>query len=758
MQEEQEQEQEQAPKTPVKKKNKKTKLNVNQDLTGISPVKKKTPIAKKKAPRKGSGKSANGASVQSAPVKHAPTTKKKKPKKTASSSKSSQMGDGGGDHQRVGANSTHSAPVNPVARSSAIKQRPNKLSKGGLTPVDESSASVPPAFQKNALKQPIIPSKRKISFDDTSVHSTKSMDRPAVSSLKPPRRKPPGRSKSSEQVPQAFRQTALKAPLSKQRSLEASKSMPLTATKRRAIHQSSAPNNNRLMSFSHHSPLQPRQATVPPGKIHPTMKQQKQKPSDYLNVTGHQARKGPPSPPPPPPPPARPGGPKATKPATSLKPPVRKPSAPSDYLNVTSHKNRDHRDHRDHLESSASFAQDDDHSLDSEESGALMVVPLKSSNAPSTDSGESFHCSRRSGSSSESLHCALSPPPGILAKGSSHSNDGSATHFLGHQTSEFKDDNPLQKFLRWIRILPPTRNEPKTHKIIRILIWTTLFLDIIVAIVSITTFDKVTECCGEPIFSVVSTIDWTKAIQIVTYIYIIGIVCEIIPVVRERFPWNLLNPAFGLIISFSVFFDDSRLEAVCMWAFEATAVILEFVIYILKRRLYRESLEHLAQLDKELKPYIKEDKLRQKKEQETSKQIKELGLSMHNSMHHNSTCSFDDFMYSEREEGTTPVNSKKNRKEFTLLRKRRQLRQETSDERVKLRYHLFGCVFNLVLVAVALMCIILIARSGGLCIKDLETPNIFLKDQLEKCDACKGSTGVCEICTAETTQCYYPYF
>jgi type IV secretory pathway VirB2 component (pilin) len=36
--------------------------------------------------------------------------------------------------------------------------------------------------------------------------------------------------------------------------------------------------------------------------------------------------------------------------------------------------------------------------------------------------------------------------------------------------------------------------------------------------------------------------DWKKAIQIVTYIYMVLIFAEIIPVVRRGLPFNLLNP------------------------------------------------------------------------------------------------------------------------------------------------------------------------------------------------------------------------
>jgi hypothetical protein len=320
------------------------------------------------------------------------------------------------------------------------------------------------------------------------------------------------------------------------------------------------------------------------------------------------------------------------------------------------------------------------------------------------------------------------PPPGkklsFMTNDSAHSTTSDPSG--PGKKKEFENDNRLKSVLRYIRILPPHEDETPAKKQIRIYTWLTLILDFIAAVVSITTYDEVTKCCEVPILSIAGNINWNKAIQVITYLYLVGIFAQVMPVVRGGMQWNLCNPLFGFMISFAVFFDDSRTEALCMWVLEACAVGLELLIYRLKVKQYNERDEQLAEVHRKLAPFMSEDKIRRLKE--NSGEDEELG------------------------------RSKGSFNELRLLRERRLLRQKQSSDRVKLRYHLIGVVFNFGLMCLALLLIVFITRSGGLCIKDFETPNIFGKDQLGKCDACQGTMGVCEVCTEATSQCYYPYF
>jgi hypothetical protein len=117
----------------------------------------------------------------------------------------------------------------------------------------------------------------------------------------------------------------------------------------------------------------------------------------------------------------------------------------------------------------------------------------------------------------------------------------------------FEDDSNFLKCLRHLRILPPSPDEHPIRKKIRVLIWWTLFVDFIVALVSVLSYGEATTCCGEAVFSLPG-MDLNKVMKILSYIYMIGIIVEIYPVVREgAIPWNLINPVFGFAISFVVF-------------------------------------------------------------------------------------------------------------------------------------------------------------------------------------------------------------
>lgn len=105
------------------------------------------------------------------------------------------------------------------------------------------------------------------------------------------------------------------------------------------------------------------------------------------------------------------------------------------------------------------------------------------------------------------------------------------------------DDPTWKKVCRYLRLLPPHPDEGLEKRKIRIFIWATLLLDFVAAMVSITNYSGVTECCGVPIFSLVFVnVNWSGAIRIITYVYLVMIFAEIIPVVRKGIPFNLLNP------------------------------------------------------------------------------------------------------------------------------------------------------------------------------------------------------------------------
>jgi hypothetical protein len=270
----------------------------------------------------------------------------------------------------------------------------------------------------------------------------------------------------------------------------------------------------------------------------------------------------------------------------------------------------------------------------------------------------------------------------------------------------FENDSKFQMCLRYFRILPPHPEEHALKKRIRHLIWYTLIVDFVVALVSILSYGEATTCCGEDIFSLPG-LDLNNAITIMMYIYMIGIIVEIHPVVREGLvPWNLMNPVFGFFIGFVVFVDDSPEEAASVWILEVVTVVLEFITYRHYLTLFGESVKRLEEVDERL-----------------------------------------------------ALHPKRGYERFSIQRERRELRHEHATARAKLRKHLIGVSINIVLVFVTLLLIIFVAKSGGICVKDNNSPNIFQPDQQDECNLCQGEW--CQKCDLEEfgeTQCYFPYF
>ena len=298
---------------------------------------------------------------------------------------------------------------------------------------------------------------------------------------------------------------------------------------------------------------------------------------------------------------------------------------------------------------------------------------------------------------------------------------------------QFPHDTWWQKCLRYFRILPPVRNEGKIKRRVRLLIWATLVLDFCVCFVSLVTYGgAVTMCCGTPTMTGTSEIDWNLFMNIIAYTYLVGILLEIIPTVREILPWNLVNPIFGSCLSFAVFVDDSKAEAISIWILELGSVVLEFLTYINLRKLYAREERRLEKLTSSISSYKRDVR-------ERDSELQEMSVK-------------DEY-----------------RKNY-YLRERRNLRVEHSASQRKLRYHFLGVCVNFTLLGLTLLLIILVARGGGMCKVGGEGLDLFNTDQKGRCNMCieqlKGEK--CELCKdragdqvpseADIIQCYYPYF
>lgn len=194
---------------------------------------------------------------------------------------------------------------------------------------------------------------------------------------------------------------------------------------------------------------------------------------------------------------------------------------------------------------------------------------------------------------------------------------------LAHSNrTDFPEDTKLQKFLRYLYILPPNRNETPREWRIRVLTWTSLICDFLAAIVAVTTFRDVNQCCGVPILStLVFKAEWSLVIGATVIVYISMIFMEVVPVVRHQLPFNLINPTLGFLITFAVFFDDDIAEAVFMWVIEVIAIICEILVYRLKRTTYLEKETLIMDTEddiKRIKEQMRDRRRRMKKLREIS--------------------------------------------------------------------------------------------------------------------------------------------
>ncbi len=196
----------------------------------------------------------------------------------------------------------------------------------------------------------------------------------------------------------------------------------------------------------------------------------------------------------------------------------------------------------------------------------------------------------------------------------------------------------------------------------------------------------------------------------------------------------MVNPLFGFLLSIAVFFDNSRTEAITMLIFESGAVCFEYLVYRMKRQLRLEKKIRLDDINQQLEPFFISNR----------KAVASKAVGMDVTFHD------EDFLAMEDE-------TVADHKEIRLLRSRRYLRQELIEDQKKLNYYLAGVTVNSILIVVSVTFLITISTTGGMCVFENQLPSPFARNPLESCSACQGTTGVCEICTLETPQCYYPY-
>ena len=238
--------------------------------------------------------------------------------------------------------------------------------------------------------------------------------------------------------------------------------------------------------------------------------------------------------------------------------------------------------------------------------------------------------------------------------------------------------------------------------------------DATAAIVSLVQFHGVTSCCGRPILNLGGiNINWPTVIRYATIFYLILILLEVYPVLRRGFPFNIVNPIIGFMITFALFFDDSYMEALIMWCIETLAVLSEFAVYRVKIRQVNMRAVEI----KKLMP-----KTTKKKE------------------------AFED-------EDEYLKDLHKARRRYYVLKQEQRM-----DQRL-LQYLHLAVYMNIVMSSIVLMLILVIARNGGLCIENFDYPNPFASNQLARCTHCTDPLEECQYCDplTETYQCYFPY-
>jgi hypothetical protein len=263
------------------------------------------------------------------------------------------------------------------------------------------------------------------------------------------------------------------------------------------------------------------------------------------------------------------------------------------------------------------------------------------------------------------------------------------------------------KALILLRCIPQKKSDSTPIKNwLRGLQWAALIADLIGAVVAVITFSGVTYCCGESILNQGNLhLDWHFIIRVLTYLYLALVVLEIYPVVRKGFPFNLVNPLFGFVVTVAMFFDDSKVEALAMWSLETFSVICLFVILRLK----------ICQRNTLAMEVVRVGKLTKEDPETPDKDLKE------------------------------------HRRQYY------QLKKEQESEGGLLLFLRLGCYLNVGLVLIVLALIIVISQSGGLCVNGDKILNPFDPHQKDNCPSCDEVDGFCEVCTQEVRECYFPY-
>jgi hypothetical protein len=271
----------------------------------------------------------------------------------------------------------------------------------------------------------------------------------------------------------------------------------------------------------------------------------------------------------------------------------------------------------------------------------------------------------------------------------------------------------VRAFLVWMRCLAADEYQnTRVRNWARWVQWAALLADIAAALVSIITFNGIAYCCGTPILNFGGTnIPWHTLIRIMTYAYLAMVFLEIYPVVKKGFPFNLVNPCIGFVITLAMFFDDSKVQALMMWGIETFAVLCEFFVFRLKVMEKAQRAKDVTRIGKLTTKELDDD-----------------------------------------------VDVEVAKKELKTARQRfYQLKQEQIYEDKVLWYLRVGCYLNISLVLMFLALIICISRAGGLCVHGTSLPNPFNLNPLDTCDQCAVGEGFCEVCTEESDQCYFPY-
>lgn len=238
--------------------------------------------------------------------------------------------------------------------------------------------------------------------------------------------------------------------------------------------------------------------------------------------------------------------------------------------------------------------------LDTSELGSALDEHIQKSRSKDTENSTPSAEDDNSEMAKESLR-NLNPDGFDVKKSFKPVAPGSNPEFKDGRSKDFPGDTKYQKVLRYMNILPPVHHETSRERRIRALTWASLICDFLAALVSVSTFDTVNMCCGDPILSTIARTDWELIIKIFVYVYISMIFMEVVPVIRHQLPFNLINPTLGFLVTFAVFFDDDIAEAVFMWVIEVIAIICEYFVYRLKKLKFREKEGLILDTEDEIK-------------------------------------------------------------------------------------------------------------------------------------------------------------